>query len=403
MAVSELRNFCLAMVTQCGKKIPWTLRPCGFKSHSRYYMKIYNSYYNNYKKMYKGKLVKRSSQNQRKRRIDKDVLKLQKKLYDAGAFGNIPEYKAVDGIMGPMTRRAFAQFIQNKTKLPFQDKKQNKQKLLSSIQNINFFHRYTNNNSAAKDVKQMSLEEYKESKREEIRQKAARVNSQTITPDFPILAGGPQKGHDLDVYGKKKWSEDRVKTEFKYYITVAENYLRNNPDIEPLAKQRIQDTISYYKKVVADPHYIDRYGGGFGCIYTASGAYGNKFRYASNSDLANKTIAGKDTGFEIVDVVHNPFDWKIGDIVQVGRSEEGNSPHHAEMVVSKRAGFPVMAQTNAEGYSPSDKENNVALYRLRERMESGGGGQVLRFVGTKAQNKQWEQEYYAMQRKGNKK
>jgi len=27
-------------------------------------------------------------------------------LYDSGAFGNIPEYKAVDGIMGPLTRKA---------------------------------------------------------------------------------------------------------------------------------------------------------------------------------------------------------------------------------------------------------------------------------------------------------
>lgn len=366
--------------------------------------------------MYKNKLIKRTSQEKSTRKNNL-VLNWQKMLYNAGAFGNISEQAAVDGIMGPMTKKAMEQYYKGKIfRKPFQNRKPSNQRKSTDILNggkFNFgsffsFSNKDNTNNTSNNITNMSLEEYKELKRDEIRQKAARVNSQTITPDFPILAGGPQKGHDLDVYGKKKWSEDKVKAEFKSYISVAENYLKNNPNIEPLAKQRIQNTIRYYKKVVADPHYIDKYGGGFGCIYTASGAYGDKFRYASNSDLANKTLAGKDTGFEIVDSVRNPFDWKVGDIVQVGRSEKGNSPHHAEMVVSKRLGLPVLAQTNAEGYGPSDKENDVALYRYWERLESDkergkpGGGQILRFVGTKAQNKQWEQEYYVMQRKRNK-
>ena len=345
--------------------------------------------------MYKGKLVKHSSSFSGNKKDD-EILKLQKMLYDSGAFGNIPEYKAVDGIMGPLTRKALTQYL-FKGKLSW---------LFNSGKNNQTTEQLTSNTSTEADLSNLSLEEYKELKRDEIRQKAARVNSQTITPDFPILAGGPQKGHDLDLYGKRKWSEDKVKTEFKFYISVAENYLRNNPDIEPLAKQRIQNTIKYYKKVVENPHYIDKYGGGFGCIYTASGAYGDQFRYASNSDLANKTLAGKDTGFQIIKDLGSPYQWKVGDIVQVGRSEEGNSPHHAEMVVSKKLGiWPVLAQTNAAGYGPSDKENDVALYRYYERLEldkkkgKPGGGQIIRFVGTKAQNKQWEQEYYAMKRR----
>lgn len=342
--------------------------------------------------MYKGKLVKHSSSFSGNKKDNKILKVVQKILYDSGAFGNIPEYRAVDGIMGPLTRKAMAQYL-------------SKGKLFGSF-NSGTTKQPTNNNTKA-DLSNLSLEEYKELKRDEIRQKAARVNSQTITPDFPILAGGPQKGHDLDLYGKRKWSEDKVKTEFNYYISVAENYLRNNPNIEPLAKKRIQNTIKYYKKVVADPSYINKYGGGFGCIYTASGAYGDQFRYASNSDLANKILAGKDTGFQLVRDLGNPHQWKVGDIVQVGRSEKGNSPHHAEMVVSKSKllGMPVLAQTNAEGYGPSDKENDVALHRYYERLESDkelgkpGGGQIIRFVGTKAQNKQWEQEYYAMKKR----
>lgn len=40
------------------------------------------------------------------------------------------------------------------------------------------------------------------------------------------------------------------------------------------------------------------------------------------------------------------------------------------MVVSKELGiWPVLAQTNAAGYGPSDKENDVALYRYYERLE----------------------------------
>jgi len=118
----------------------------------------------------------------------------------------------------------------------------------------------------------------------------------------------------MDVFGKKGWSIEKTRKEFAKYAKQTRDYLAKHPNIEPLAKKRIMETLSYYDKVVKDPTYINRNGGGYGCIYTASGAYGDKFRWSNNKGLADAILAGKDTGFELV----KPGSYKTGDIIQLG-------------------------------------------------------------------------------------
>lgn len=237
-----------------------------------------------------------------------------------------------------------------------------------------------------------TLEQFLEMKRQEVRDQAALVNSQIITPNFPVLGTGPMKNHDMDVRGKKGWNDERIRKEFTKYAEKTQKYLDEHPNLEPLARQRIQETLNYYNKVKENPSYIDKHGGGFGCITTASGAYGNSNVRWNNKQFANEILSGKDTGFAIVE----PGDYRKGDIIQLGRSEEGNYPHHAEMVTDTFLGYPKLAQTQAEGYGLNDKENdwnNYANLWLRSLYEKHKGLQVVRFVGTKSQNEKWKREY----------
>lgn len=320
-------------------------------------------------------------------RYNPQLKKLQEQLYNIGAFKGISKNRAIDGIPGRLTNNA----IKTAQSMGYTIKNN---KLISP-----------NNSSFIDDIRSAwnklfgqhvpTLEEFKEKKRQEIRNKAALVNSQIITPDFVQLGTAPEKGHDLDVFGKKGWSIEKTRKEFTKYAKQAREYLQKNPNIEPLAKKRIESALKYYNKVIKDPTYLNRNGGGYGCIYTASGAYGDNMRYSSNVQMANDILSGKDTGYELVE----PGNYKVGDIIQLGRSEKNNQPHHAQMVTDTFLGYPKLAQTQAEGYGPSDKENdwnNMVYHSIRGIFDKRNGLQVIRFIGTKKQNDQWEKEYHKL-------
>ena len=320
-------------------------------------------------------------------KYDPQLKNLQEQLYNIGAFKGVSKNKAVDGIPGRLTNNA----IKTAQSMGYSIK-DNK---LISPNNNSFIDGIRNAWNKLFGQRVPTLEEFKEKKRQEIRDKAALTNSQIITPDFPQLGRASEKGHDMDVFGKKGWSIEKTKKEFAKYAKQAREYLQKNPNIEPLAKKRIENTIKYYDKVVEDPTYLNRNGGGYGCIYTASGSYGDNMRYSNNKQLADAILAGKDTGYEIVE----PGDYKVGDIIQLGRSEKNNYPHHAQMVTDTFLGYPKLAQTQAEGYGPGDKENdwnNMLYHGIRGIFDKRNGLQVVRFVGTKKQNDQWEKEYHKL-------
>lgn len=339
---------------------------------------------------------KQPQQKTKNLNYDPQLKKLQQQLYNIGAFKNVSKEKAVDGLPGNLTNNAIR--VAKSMGYTIENNK------LIEPTNGGFLDGIKNAWKKLTGTYVPTLEEFKEQKRQELRNKAARVNSQTITPNFPQLGRSPMQGHDMDIFGKKKWSVEKTRKEFSKYSKQAKQYLLDNPNIEPLAKKRIQEAIKYYDKVVQDPNYITKNGGGFGCIYTASGAYGDNMRYTNNRQLANDILAGKDTGYEIVD----DDNYKVGDIIQLGKSTNKSYPHHAEMVIDTFMGYPKLAQTQAEGYGPKDKEtsgisawNNflgmqIASLGRHDNGKLNQGLQVIRFVGTKKQNKEWEKEYHKL-------
>ena len=317
---------------------------------------------------------------------DSNLKKLQKQLYDIGAFGKIAINKAVDGKDGPLTQGA----IQKAKDLGYEVNGFN---LVKKDQS--FLDKLTNAWNNLIGNRKPTLEEFKEKKRQELRDQAARVNSQNPFPNFPQMDVGPWKGHDMDVRGKKGWDDNRIRKEFTKYANDAQKYLKQNPNLEPLAKKRIQEALDYYKKVAKNPKYLDTHGGGFGCIYTASGSYGDDYRNLNNKKLSDDIQKGKDTGF----IQIQPDEYVVGDIIQLGKNTNGiYNPHHAQMVTDTFMGYPKLAQNSAIGYGQDSKSNNWSNAKnfTRTRRNLGEEFRVLRFVGTKDQNKKWEEEYYKL-------
>lgn len=330
-------------------------------------------------------------------RYNPDIEKLQSQLYRIGAFGDLSKEKAIDGIQGRRTNNAI-KYAKSKG---YQIKNNT---LIKPNENLSLLDRVKN---AWRNLNKPSLEEFKEKKRQELRNQAALVNSQVNVPNFVEMKGTPSmKDHDLDLRGKKyNWDDQKIKQEFTKYANETREYLKKHPNLEPLAKKRILETLSYYEKVAKNPKYHDKNGAGFGCIYTASGAYGDQFRYQNNRRLTDAIRRGEDTGFEVVnyDPIRDTGKLKVGDILQLGRNDRTYA-HHAEMVTDKIMGYPKLAQTQASGFSPSDKDNDYDNYlKMIQQSRTGWhegrqnqGMQLLRFVGTKKQNEDWEKEYYKL-------
>lgn len=316
-------------------------------------------------------------------RYNPKVEELQKQLYNIGAFGSINSSKVIDGIDGPKTQAAIKKATEmGYTVNNFSVSKSFLSKLKDAWGNLT-------------GTRKPTLEEFKEKKRQELRKQAATINSQNPFPSFPQMDVGPWKGHDMDVRSKKGWDDKRIRKEFTKYVNEAQNYLNNNPNLNPLTKQRIQETLNYYKKVAKDPKYIDSHGGGFGCIYTASGVYGDKYKRLNNKQLSDAIARGEDTGF--IQVFADEY--KVGDIVQMGvNNGKSYNPHHAEMVTDTFMGYPKFAQNSATGYGKESKSNtwSNAAKATRNAKNNGEEFRVLRFVGTKDQNKKWEEEYYRL-------
>ena len=334
-----------------------------------------------YNQSINGQIVRKKSNP----KYDPQVERLQSQLYDIGAFGNLSRSKAVDGVDGQLTQKA----VQKAEQMGYSINGSKVSK------NSNFLERLKNAWDSVIGNRKPSLEEFKEKKRRELREQAARVNSQVTLPNFPQMNIGPEKGHDMDVRGKRGWDNDRIRKEFTKYARDAEKYLKENPNLEPLAKQRMREVIEYYKKVASNPAYIDTHGGGYGCIYTASGAYGDAYRKQNNKNLSDAIARGEDTGF----IQIQPNSYEVGDIIQIGvNNGKTYKPHHAEMVTDTFMGYPKLAQNSATGYGPESKSNNWsnAMEYTRRAKDSGEEFRVLRFVGTKDQNKKWEEEYYRL-------
>ena len=316
-------------------------------------------------------------------RYNPEVEKLQRQLYNIGAFGNSVSSKVVDGINGPKTQSAI-------------------KKAIELGYNVDNFKVYKSFFSRLKDAwynltgsGKPTLEQFKEQKRQQLRKQAAKVNAENPFPNFPQMDVGPWKGHDMDVRGKKGWNDERIRKEFTQYAVEAQNYLNNHHNLDPLTKQRIQESLTYYKKVAKNPKYIDTHGGGFGCIYTASGVYGDKYKKLNNKQLSDAIARGDDTGF----IQIFPDEYQVGDIVQMGLNNgKSYNPHHAEMVTDTFMGYPKLAQNSATGYGTESKSNNWSNAREATRNAKNNGEEfrVLRFVGTKDQNKKWEEEYYKL-------